>query len=122
MLVHENEQSKSEVEDHLVPMFHGSMEPIVPDSSEDCVFMDHSYASATKRVDDDGDHCYGRSSSPSLRVGDESASIRMDPQGWLDKKFSMDEVVKSVQKLKNSKAKGCDIIPNEFLLKHIFWK
>ena len=98
------------------------MEPIVPDSSEDCVFTDHSYASATQQVDDDGDHCYGRSSSPSLRVGDDSASIRMDPQDWLDKKFSVDGVVKSVQKLKNSRAKGCDNIPNEFLFKHSFWK
>ena len=70
------------------------MEPIVPDSSEDCVFTDHSYASATQQVDDDGDHCYGRSSYPSLRVGDDSASTRMDPQDWLDKKFSVDEVVK----------------------------
>ena len=98
------------------------MEPIVPDSSEDCVFMDHSYASATQQVDDDGDHCYGRSSSPSLRVGDDSASTRMDPQDWLDKKFSVYEVVKSVQKLKNSKAKGCDNILNEFLFKRSFWK
>lgn len=115
MLVHENEQIMSEVEDHLVRVFHGSMEPIVPDSSEDCIFMDHSYASATQRVDDGGDHCYGRSSSPSLPVGDDSASIRTDPQGWLDKKFSVDEVVKNVQKLKNSKAKGFDNIPNEFI-------
>ena len=36
-------------------------------------------------------------------------------QGWLEKKFSVSEIKKNVKALKNSKAKGLDGIPNEFV-------
>ena len=102
-----------EVGNHLVKTFSGSFEPIpvmrIP--------VDHSYASGPVPVTaiPTTDHPYSASPSPTLPVSDGSASLQTDPHGWLNVQFTIKEVMKSIKKLKNGKARGVDGIPNEFL-------
>lgn len=79
--------------------------------------MDHSYASGPVPVTaiPTTDHPYSASPSPTLPVSDGSASLQTDPHGWLNEQFTVKEVMKSIKKLKNGKARGVDGIPNEFL-------
>ena len=59
------------------------------------------------------DHQYGKSSPPKLSSSDQSKSPTTDPAGFLDDRFSMDEINVSIASLNNDKAKGWDDIPNE---------
>ena len=113
-LVVENEAIKLEVEKHLVKVFQGSFEPIVPEPAEKEVDDEHSYA-GVDHSDPCHDHSYAETASPTFPSSDGSGQIETDPQGWLEKKFSVGEIKKNVKALKNSKAKGLDGIPNEFV-------
>ena len=113
-LVNDREGIKSEVENHLVKTFLGSMDPILPGKHGGLVDQDHSYAGQS---DCAGESChdYARQASPGLPDSDGSFGIRTDPQGWMDKAFSLSEIKKAVKKLQNCKAMGFDQVPNEFI-------
>ena len=105
-----------QVEQHLVTVFNGSLAPIpvvpIPD--------DHSYASATcpssTTSDPSADHSYSSSASPRLPQSDGSGSINTDPDGWINKEFTLEDTARNVKKLKCGKAVGLDNVPNEFLI------
>lgn len=103
----------TEVGNHLIKVFSGSFDSI-PVLQAPC---DHSYASGPvpATADPSSDHPYSASSSPRLPASDGSTSLQTDPHGWVNKKFTIKEVMKSIKKLKNGKARGVDGIPNEFL-------
>ena len=113
VLVTDREGIKSEVEKHLVKTFLGSMDPILV-SSHDSIGDDHPY-SCSDEEHVDNSHDYSQQASPKLPDGDGSCDIQCDPQGWLDKTFSVSEIKKCVKKLKNCKAMGFDRIPNGFI-------
>ena len=104
-----------QVENHLVKVFSGSKTPI-PAQAE---HSDHTYSAdpepSASTSDPNSDHHYSSSASPKFPVSDGSTSLITDPSGWLDKKFHLKEVIKSIKKLKNEKARGVDGLPNEFL-------
>ena len=99
-----------EVEKHLMDVFNGSLAPVPPVPPGEC----HAGPSSRDGSKSD-DHSYSSSSSPCLPVSDGSSELDTDPSGWLDKDFSVEDVVRSVRKLKNGKARGFDGIPNEFI-------
>ena len=115
-----------QVEMHLVAVFDGSLVPIPPNSS---TLDDHAYVEgarpATATSDPSADHSYSSSASPRFpSTSDGSSSIQTDPNGWLDKDFSLENVIHAVKKLKAGKAAGVDQLPNEFVI-HAgvkFWK
>ena len=112
------------VESHLVKVFNGSLDPILVCEQP----VDHPYASSARPAmatsDASSDHPYSASASPRLPNSDGSESIQTDPAGWLDKDFTLQDVIRNVKKLKNGKAVGVDNIPNEFLINAgvKFWK
>ena len=110
------EEIIDQVEKHLVSVFNGSLDPIEVTPSHD----DHGYAGgpgpATATSDPATDHPYSSSASPRLPESDGSTSIQTDPNGWLDADFSLDDVIRSVKKLKAGKAVGVDHLPSEFIL------
>ena len=105
-----------QVKQHLVTVFNGSLDPIPVAQPSD----DHSYASvahpAQATSDPSGDHSYSSSASPCLPGSDGSGSIQTDPDGWIDRDLTLDDVTRSVKKLKCGKAVGVDNIPNEFII------
>ena len=105
-----------QTEKHLVKVYDGSLDPIpvsVPPN-------DHSYASCSSPprppTDTSNDHPYSTSASPRLPPPDGSGSVQTDPGGWINRDFTLDEVICSVKTLKGGKAVGLDRIPNEFLM------
>ena len=107
------EAINTEVENHIVKVFSGSFDPIPVVRMP----VDHPYASGPVPVtaDPSSDHPYSASPLPRLPVSDGSGSLQTDPHGWINKQFTVKEVMKSIKKLKNCKARGVDGIPNEFL-------
>ena len=105
-----------QVEQHLVNTFNGSLDPIPVTANTD----DHSYATKSRPVfttsDSSADHPYSCSASPTLPSSDGSGSVKTDPDGWINKEFTLNEVVQGIKKLKGGKAVGVDNIPNEFLI------
>ena len=112
--VMDDESIKSEVESHLVEVFRGSLDPVVKDDHNSSVYQDHSYSELDAELPFH-DHTYSQNPSPTLPRGDATGNIKTDPKGWLDKKFLVSEVTNNIKKLKKSKAKGLDGIPNEFI-------
>ena len=110
------EDVNHQVEKHLVSIFNGSLDPIkvVPEADN------HTYAKKDRpsftTSDSSSDHPYSTSASPSLPMSDGSGSVKTDPDGWINRDFTLSEVVQTVKKLKGGKAVGVDNIPNEFLL------
>ena len=108
------DEIRTEVEKHLTKVFQGSFEKVVAPSSSR---PDHAYS----RKPQDSlpgclpDHTYSRNPSPCLPKQNSSASVESDPTGWLNSSFLTKEVKKMIQSLKNGKAKGWDLIPNEAL-------
>ena len=103
---------KEEVEKHLARVFKGSTEPFVTGE----VILDHSYAQPVAAEDFvTVDHGYTKPPSAGLPPSDGSGSVETDPLGWVNKEFLYDEIVSAVRNLKNSKAVGLDLLPNEFL-------
>ena len=123
------EEIALQVENHLVSVFNGSLEPIpVGPVDNGHGHGDHAYAGepgpAMATSDPATDHPYSASASPRLPDSDGSTSIQTDPNGWLDKDFSLRDVERAVKTLKAGKAVGVDYVPNEFLI-HAgvkFWK
>ena len=118
------EEIKLEVENHLIKVFNGSLSPIPVLQQPN----DHAYASTARSgmttSETLSDHPYSCSSSPRLPNSDGSTSLQTDPDGWINRDFTLKEVVHSVKKLKPGKARGLDKLPNEFLI-HAglkFWK
>ena len=109
------EEIKSDTEKHLIKVFQGSLEKITPNIPVKT--QDHSYSS--KRPPPapvvHPDHHYSINASPTLPHHDNSCQLSSDPAGWLNTKFSLSEIKHVVEKLKNGKAKGWDMIPNEAL-------
>ena len=105
-----------QTEHHLVQVYNGSLDPIPPVTAAD----DHSYASRKRpsftTSDSSQDHPYSSSASPSLPSSDGSGCIETDPDGWINRDFTLEEIIYSVKKLKGGKAVGIDNIPNEFLI------
>ena len=105
-----------QTEEHLVQVYNGSLDPIPTVTPVD----DHSYASRKRpsftTSDASQDHPYSSSASPTLPSSDGSGCIKTDPDGWLNRDFTLNEIIYSVRKLKCGKAVGIDNIPNEFLI------
>ena len=105
-----------QVENHLVGVYRGDLDPIQPDIPAN----DHEYASKLRQPsttsDPSCDHPYSSSSSPRLPCSDSSCSIETDPNGWINRDFTLDEITRAVKTLKSGKAVGLDNIPNEFLI------
>ena len=110
------EDINMQVEQHLVSIFNGSLDPIPTPAHTD----DHSYATKSRpsftTSDSASDHPYSCSASPTLPSSDGSGSVKTDPDGWINKDFTLNEVVEAIKKLKGGKAVGLDNIPNEFLM------
>ena len=111
------EEINLEIENHLIGVFKGSLDPIPVEQC--CAPADHSYSSSSQpgipASDRSSEHSYSASPSPRLTKSDDSASIGTDPGGWLDKVFTLEDVERSVKSLKNGKARGLDGVPNEFI-------
>ena len=103
----DHDEIRTEVEKHLTTVFQGSFDKVV------------SSTSAKKpRSSLPGclpDHTYSRNPSPCLPKHDSSATVESDPTGWLNSSFKAKDVKKIIKTLKNGKAKGWDLIPNEAL-------
>ena len=93
------DEVKSEVENHLKSVFLGSFDP-VPADQPDVPAAAH-------------DHPYSVDGGRRLPSVDNSASLERDPAGWINSDFTDEEISKIVRKLKNGKAKGWDMVPNE---------
>ena len=100
------DEIKSEVEQHLLNVFHGSYDPVrvepLPPSAQEQVNVPHLQ-----------DHLYGSGSQTSLPTLSNDGNIETDPQGWMDKDFSQSDVKKAIKLLKSGKSAGWDTIPNE---------
>ena len=112
------EEIKCAVEQHLVQVYRGSLSPIQHQPASVCVGHEHSYSkpcvgTGSRQVP--MDHCYSRAPDPCLPSSDSSCTIDADPSGWIDRDFLVSEVRYAVRKLENGKAKGIDLIPNEFI-------
>lgn len=109
------DEIKSDTENHLLKVFNGSLEKIPPEVPVRT--HDHNYS--TKRPSPapvvPPDHHYSVNASPTLPHHDNSCQITSDPSGWLNAKFCLSEIKHVVKNLKNGKAKGWDMIPNEAL-------
>ena len=110
------EEIAVQTEKHLVKVYDGSLDPIPVFVPPD----DHSYASHSSPPrappDTASDHPYSSSPSPRLPASDGSGSVNTDPDGWINRDFTLDEIIRSVKTLKGGKAVGLDGIPNEFLI------
>ena len=102
------EEIKAEVEQHLLSVFQGSFDPIPPDREESR--SDHLYhgtggdGSGGHGDQQQDDHSYASSQSPTLPQSDGSGTLQTDPQGWMDRSFSFTEVKKASSLLQNCKA------------------
>ena len=109
------EEIALKTEEHLVRLFSGSTDPF-PSMSQ---ASDHTYHAGSRNFntsDPLADHPYSCSASPKLPASDGSKSIQTDPDGWINRDFTLDEVVSAVKKLKRGKAVGVDGLPNEFIM------
>ena len=109
------EEIAMKTEEHLQRLFSGSTDPF-PAHSE---ASDHTYHDSARNLntsDPLSDHPYSSSASPQLPASDGSGSLQTDPDGWINKAFTLDEVVSAVKKLKRGKAVGIDGLPNEFII------
>ena len=102
------DEIKTEVEEHLSRVFHGSFDPV--DNVADGTPPPQAQ---TDRLQD---HSYSVQLTPSLPSVNNSTEIETDPQGWTNRKFSNSEVKKIVKSLKGGKSAGWDTIPNEMLI------
>ena len=102
------DEIKEEVEKHLCRTFRGSMEPV--EKVERGVNMP---SFAEQHVQE---HSYGVSQRPALCKVNDSAKVNEDPGGWMDRNYTLEEIRKSLKKMKGGKAKGHDFLPNEFLI------
>ena len=105
---------RKDVEKHLTTVFDGSSEKIMP---QPVPISDHNYSTrhAPPRPNVIPDHEYSRAHSVKLPRNKTDAKIDSDPNGWLNTDFTMEEVKSMIMHLKNDKAKGWDMIPNEAL-------
>ena len=102
------DEIRTEVENHLINVFEGSYDKVSTDlPSPD--LSDHSYAQPQDN---------SVPVNPSLSNLDAGGSIETNPTGWLNSFFDLSEIQKIVKRLKNGKARGWDMIPNE-ALKHL---
>ena len=109
---------RHEVETHLTNVFQGSFERV--DNDWDCTDFssnDHNYVrKGTKSTSGQPtDHPYSSNPSKCLPRYDSSCSLESDPMGFLNAGFTVSEVEEGIKSLKNGKAKGWDLIPNEAL-------
>ena len=101
------EEVVAEVVKHLCCTFKGSVDPIVED------MLEYPQVFQPQHVQE---HSYGVNPHPALRRCGDSGNLEEDPAGWLDKKYTLVEVKKSLRKMTGGKAVGFDTIPNEFLM------
>ena len=104
----------NQVEGHLQRVFKGDLNPISPHVPA----SDHTYASTKcpSFSTSSNDHPYSSSASPRLPCSDGSGSIETDPDGWINRDFTLADITKAVKSLKGGKAVGIDHIPNEFIM------
>ena len=101
------EEIRPEVEKHLCYTFQGSMDPVVEDE------MEHPQVVQYQQVQD---HSYVVNPHPALRKFNDSGKLEEDPAGWMDRRYTLEEVKKCLKQMTGAKAVGFDTIPNEFLL------
>ena len=93
-------------------MFKGSLTPfLTPESST----LSTKSNEESHGPSNHSDHHYASSPSPSLPPSDGSCSLQTDPSGWIDRDYIVGEIRYAVKRLENGKAKGLDLIPNEFI-------
>ena len=97
-----------EVENHFVRVFDGSVNPVPPPASD--LIESEKFIPSTY-----GDHTYAVSPMPMLLEYDDSDSIDSNPNRWLGRRFTANEVKSTAKSLLNNKACGWDSIPNEFI-------
>ena len=112
VLICDPEGIRIEVEKHLIKVFKGSLTPFLP---ADILTSSTLISEEQHGPSSHSDHQYAASSSPSLPPSDGSCSLQTDPQGWIDRDYNIGEIRYAVGRLENGKAKGLDLIPNEFL-------
>ena len=105
---------RNDVEQHLLNVFQGSHDKIVP---PDNTVSDHAYSSrhSPPNIPHTPDHSYSKSTTAKLPNLSSDAQLETDPSGWLNSDITMAEVKSMISSLKNGKAKGWDLIPNEAL-------
>ena len=97
-----------EVENHFVRVFDGSVNPLPPPAVD--LIKCENFIPSTY-----GDHTYAVSPMPMLPEHDDSDLIDSNPNGWLGRRFTANEVKTTAKTLLNNKACGWDSIPNEFI-------
>ena len=104
----------NQVEGHLQRVFKGDLNPVTPHVPA----SDHTYSSTKcpSFTTSSNDHPYSSSASPRLPCSDGSGSIETDPDGWINRDFTLADITKAVKSLKGGKAVGIDHIPNEFIM------
>ena len=111
ILKHDPKEISDEIFAYLKDIFSGSDEPLTPSDVADEEEFSHE--------DDEGpngesrDHEYGFQNRTSLPQSGNSGFADDDPSGFLDKAFSVGEVISIVKSLENDKAAGYDQIINE---------
>ena len=97
----------SEIGEHYKHIFQGSYEPVE--------VIDPLPPAVIQGGDNSNDHNYSSNPQAKLPNIDDSSNLDLIPNGWLNREFSVKEVVKIVRRFKNCNAEGWDSIPNEAL-------
>ena len=110
-----------EVADYLKDIFSGADEPPVLPSQGDSQGISTQGCQHQHQHRDppgaggQGDHGYNTDPHPKLQSSKEDKSVRDDPNGFLNKDFSVEEVKEMIRALGSGKAAGWDEVPNEAL-------
>ena len=101
------EEVRTEVGEHLRRTFQGSYDPVGEEAMENPQVFQSQHSQ---------EHSYGVNLQPALKKVNDSGSLEDDPAGWMDRKYSLEEVGKNLRQMTGGKAVGFDTIPNEFLI------
>ena len=105
-----------EVADYLKDIFSGSDEPpVLPSQGDSQGSSTQGYQHHYPGTGGQGDHGYNTDPHPKLQSSKENKSVRDDPNGFLNKDFSVEEVKEMIRALGSGKAAGWDEVPNEAL-------
>ena len=107
------DEIRIEVEKHLCSVYQGSMENVVLSPDLGDTPNDHSYSSSSVNVP--AEHNYATNLNPRLRNCGSSEDLSRNPSNWLGREFTVKELKKIAATLNGGKARGWDMIPNEFI-------